>query len=409
MATAHAAPINDENFRFSDENVAELVKRIKAATPTFRENAAQGEADRSPTAATAKLYDDLELWGLMVPRRWGGWALSSSGMFQVVRQLARADMSTAWVIQILNGTGWISTLTNDQNQEDLFSTGQPRICSSATPPGTATPVEGGYRVSGAWPYSSGCRQSNWGQFGVMIEQEDGTKLPGCFVYMPRSDFEIVDSWFSVGLQGTGSDTSVAKDVFVPEHRMIKSTNSFEKMDTTKRHFGAPSDYWPVTALIRSTFVGLAIGGAETLAEAIIERCRTKGIPTTVHNPTMNSPVAQHYLGEAWAKISSARIIAERACKYIDDAALERRILVASERAQLKGENAVVFNLIMDAAQQLMNIAGSSGFMLDNVYQRYWRDLNVQARHLACLPHVGFEVLGKSLFGIEPNIVPFGLY
>ena len=73
MATAHVATINSEEFRFCDENVAELVRRIKAATPEIRANAAEGEANRTPTAATAKLYDELELWGLIIPRRWNGW------------------------------------------------------------------------------------------------------------------------------------------------------------------------------------------------------------------------------------------------------------------------------------------------------------------------------------------------
>lgn len=409
VASLKSLDLRQDYFGFCDEKLPTILQSLRDAAPFIREQAPIGEKNRTPSQEVMAIIDNLHLWGIMVPQRWGGLAMSTTSMFEIMRELGRADMAAAWVVQILNGTGWIATLTSDAIQEELFGPGIPRISSGATPPGVAIPVEGGYMVSGAWPYSSGSRQANWGQYGVAIKASDGTLQHGNFVYIKRSDFEMNDTWFSAGLQGTGSDTAVAKDVFVPSHRMVTVDKSFEYRDAERQHFGAPSDYWPVTSLIRTTSAGMFIGAAEAMLEMIKAQVGAKPLVTTTHNPAATSQVVQLEIGAATAKISAARQIILNATAELDTAALARRALPLADRARLKGEHAVAFELITASVEKIMYIAGSGAFMTKNDLQRFWRDIGVGARHIAFLPQLGYEVYGRNLLGIEPNIIPPGLY
>ena len=397
------------DYGFGDEQLPEILQRLREAAPVIREQAPLGERDRTPTEKVIAIIDELKLWGIMIPRRWGGLAMSTTAMFEIMREIGRADMSAAWVVQILNGTGWIASLTSDEIQEELFGPGVPRISSGVTPPGVAVPVDGGYIVNGAWPYSSGSRQANWGQYGVALQCEDGSLQHGNMVYLRRSDFEIENSWYSAGLQGTGSDTSVAKDVFVPKHRFVAVDKSFEYKDPDRRHFGAPSDYWPVLPLIRTTSAGMFVGAAEAMLEMLKAQVATKPVVTTTHNPAASSQVVQLEIGAAAAKISAARHIILAATAVLDATALDRATLGMDERARLKGEHAVAFELISASVEKMMHVAGSSAFMTKNDLQRFWRDIGVGTRHISFLPQLGYEVYGRSLLGISPNIIPPGLY
>jgi alkylation response protein AidB-like acyl-CoA dehydrogenase len=399
----------DCEFVFGDEQLPEILRRLREAAPIIREQAPLGELERTPTEKVIAIMDELKLWGIMVPRRWGGLAMSATAMFEITREIGRADMSAAWVVQILNGTGWIASLNSDEIQEELFGAGIPRIASGATPPGVAVPVDGGYIVNGAWPYSSGSRQANWGQYGVALRSEDGALQHGNFVYLRRSDFEIENTWYSAGLQGTGSDTAVAKDVFVPKHRLVAANKSFEYRDPDRRHFGAPSDYWPVASLIRTTSAGMFVGAAEAILEMLKTQVAVKPVVTTTHNPASSSQVVQLEIGAAAAKISAARQIVLGAAAVLDATAMDRGVVSMDERARLKGEHAVAFELMSASVERMMHVAGSSAFMTKNDLQRFWRDLGVGTRHIAFLPQLGYELYGRSLLGIAPNIIPPGLY
>jgi alkylation response protein AidB-like acyl-CoA dehydrogenase len=244
---------------------------------------------------------------------------------------------------------------------------------------------------------------------VTLKAADGALSHGNIIYVPRSDFEIDPTWHCVGLQGTGSDTAVAKNVFVPRHRLVPASKSFDHKDPTRKHFGAPSDYWPLTTQIRTTSLGMKIGAAETILNLVKEQVKTKPIVTTAHSPAASSQVVQMEIGAAAAKISAALQIGQRATTILDDAGLDARVLTFEERAMLKGEHGLAFELLSEATNRLMYVAGSSAFLFKNDLQRFWRDLNVAARHVAYLPNIGYELYGRSLLNIEPNVIPFGGY
>src|SRR5271168_1720764 len=389
---------------FATDVEAGLIAAIRENRALLRRNAPLGEAQRSMTAEVLSTLERLGLWSLLLPRRWGGTALSSAAFSRVNREVAKGDPAVAWVVQIVNGCTWIASLTSDRLQEELFARGIPRFCSSFAVAGSARRVDGGYIVDGTWPYNSGSRQSSWGQYLVTLQREDGSVAPGNFVYIPMSEVTILDTWYTVGMQGTSSDSASVKNLFVPEHRFVAAEKTFGYREPGKRHVGAPSDNWQVFPLIRAAGLGQLVGAVEAALELALEGAQRKPVPNTTYTKQMNSPVIQRNLGEAAAKIDTAALLVDSLCGVQDQAALTARQFTPLERARQKAGCALAIDLLSAALEKIMFVAGSSAFAQANDLQRFWRDFNMAARHAIYLPDFGYEVYGAMRLGVNQTAV-----
>lgn len=398
-----AAPT--QPWGFDDDAEALLIAQLRELRPLLRRNAAAGEAQRTPTDEVVAALDAIDAWSIAVPKRLGGRGISARGLTRISAEMAKGDPSVAWVSQIVNGTTWVTSLASDAIQAELFDGGMPRISGAFNPPGTAVPVEGGYRVTGRWPYASGFRQSEWGQWGIKVVQPDGSAVPGNFCYIPMAEMRLENTWHVPGLQGTGSDTAIAEDVFVPAHRIVHADRSYNYVEPGKTHFGAPSDYFSQISFVHRTSAGVLLGAAEALLEVVCETARVKPMVGTIFTRQADSGAAVRDIGEAAAKLLAARTLLEGAAGELDAAALARRVLDEGERARNKVQASYSVQIMAEAVQTLMFVSGSGAFNDANPASRYWRDFNVAARHFANIPAVGFEVYGRSLLGVTPNIMP----
>jgi 3-hydroxy-9,10-secoandrosta-1,3,5(10)-triene-9,17-dione monooxygenase len=394
-----------ETSAFTSDVEDGLIAAVQEIRPLLRRNAPLGEAQRSMTDEVLHALEQLDMWSLITPRRWGGKGVSSAAFSRINREVAKGDPAVAWVVQIINGCTWIASLTSDRLQEEIFSHGIPRVCSSFAVAGTAKPAPGGYIVDGNWPYNSGCRQSSWGQYLVNLQRPDGTIGPGNFVYIPMNEVEIKDTWYTVGMQGTSSDSVVGKNIFVPEHRFVSAEKTFGYREPGKRHVGAPSDNWQVFPLIRAAGLGQLVGAVEAALELALEGAQRKPVPNTTYTKQMNSPVVKRNLGEAAAKIDTAALLVDALCDVQDQAALTGRQFTPLERARQKAGCAITIDLLSTALDKIMFVGGSSAFAYANELQRFWRDFNTAARHAIYLPDFGYEVYGAMRLGINQSAVP----
>lgn len=402
-----ASPIASEGF---DEQAGE--EAIRAAIglrDLLRAEAPKGDLQRYPSEAVIDALDAADLWAVAVPKRLGGRGASATSLVRMGAELAKGDPSVAWVSQIVNGTTWVTSLGPDALQDEIFADGVPKIAGAFNPPGTAIPVAGGYRVTGAWPYASGIRHTSWSQWGIKIVHPDGTVVPGNFCYIPTRELTIRDTWYVTGLQGTGSDTAVVEDIFVPEHRVVHAARSFNHVEPGKRNYGAVSDFFAQMAFVHRTMTGTPLGAAEGLLQCVSEAATSKPLVGTVFAKQSESQVVAKEIGEAAIKIDTARLLIEHATTTIDEAALARRTLSERERAHNKAQANYAIQILAEAVQSLMFVAGSSGFNHANPAARYWRDFSMVARHFGNIPAVGHEVYGRSLLGVTPNAVPPFMY
>jgi alkylation response protein AidB-like acyl-CoA dehydrogenase len=403
---SHVKPITE----FSDENVDGIIEELKALRPMLQKNAPLGEELRQPTEEADEAMKKLGMYRLLLPKRWGGHGVSTSGFVKIQMELAKGDTSMSWVVQILNGTTMVSTLASDALQEGLFGDGPAAVCGAYNPPAKATKVDGGYIVNGKWPYSSGSRQAKWYQGGCMIDNADGPVVPGInMAYIPMTELEIMDTWFVTGMQGTGSDTAVAKDVFVPEHMMVTMDKPFGHIEPNKKHIGAPSDFLPVVPTVRSTGLAQLVGAAEYMLEIVEGDSPKKPLITTTYAKRTDSHVLVHDLGKVAAQLDNAKLLLMDATGTLDIAAVQGRKLTPLQAAKHKAQCCMIVELVHASIEKLMFIAGSSAFSLSNPLQRYWRDVHVGLRHVQNIPQLGYEIYGRDRMEITPNISPPGAY
>jgi alkylation response protein AidB-like acyl-CoA dehydrogenase len=409
MATA--AQLDTREFNsFADKATADaIVAKAKELRPLLMAEAAAGEAQRSPTKAVEKALFDNNILSALLPRRLGGIGLSFTDFCRMQIEIAKGDPAISWVVQIINGTSWVTSLGPDSVQDAVYGNGPTTVCGAYNPPGKARKVEGGWIINGSWPYTSGSRQSKWAQQGVVLEGYEGPVVPGISMcYMPFSDLTITNSWYVTGMQGTGSDTSVAKDVFIPEGQMVLMDERAGQIDRTKRHFGAPSDLLPVVPVVRTTGIAQLIGAVEAMLEIVRGEAATKPVLTTIIGPRINSGAYMRDLGEAAANLDTARLILFHLVGEFDRVGLTGIELTVDDKARHRAQCAQMIKLVHTASESLMFMAGSSAFSLEKPISRYWKDVSMGLRHIQNIPTIGYEIYGRNIGG-GAMISPPGAY
>lgn len=387
-----------------------IIARMRALRSVLQQEAVRNERLRSLTKETEAALKEAGAFKMFIPRRWGGSGMSLSGFCRAQVEVGRGDLAAAWVLQILNTTTWIGSLTSDALQEALFAKGPALICGVLSPPGEALKVEGGYQVSGRWPYSSGSAQADWMMAGCRILDKDRSPAPGLHVvYLPMSQVTIAQSWFVTGLQGTGSDTVVADDVFVPDHMVVMADRSFGYAETRKRHVGAVSDRLPVVATARMGNLAQLLGGAQQMLELIEAEVIRKPLIGTTYAKKSDAGVIVHDVGRIAAQLDSAELILFDALKQFDDRAAADHLWSAVELSRCKAQGSQVVGLIHRSIEDIMFLGGSSAFALSNPLQRYWRDIHIALRHILHMPHIAYELYGRDRMNLTPNISPPGSY
>lgn len=402
---------SDSDFAsFADQATASaIIEKAKELRPLFSAEAHEGEKKRSPTDKAAKALLDNGLLSLILPKRLGGSGLSTTDFSKVQIEIAKGDPSISWVMQIINGTTWVASLSSDAIQDTLFKDGPVPICGAYNPPGKAKKVDGGWIVNGKWPYTSGSRQSKWAQSGVVLEGYEGPVVPGIYmVYIPLEELVIEDTWYVTGMQGTGSDTSVAKDVFVPDHLMVMMDKPYGYIEEGKRNIGAPSDNLPVVPVVRTTGIAQLIGCVEAMLEIVVADAPKKPVLTTIIGPRVNSGAYMADLGQVAANIDAAKTLLFSLTKDFDDMALTGREFTTDNKARHRGQCATIIEMVHSASEALMFLAGSSAFALDKPISRYWKDVSVGLRHIQNMPNIGFEIYGRDCTGAE-QISPPGAF
>jgi len=184
--------------------------------PLLVRNAARAERDRRLPTENVEALQTANLFKVIIPRRWGGYGAPLSTTLSTFAELAKDCPSSGWVTMIINASTWWASLLPDRGQEEIFvNPADSRVCNVASPASIGRPVDGGVRISGKFPFASGCWHSSWGSLTGQIEDDTHNVVDRVTAFAPISEFEIEDTWFVAGMCATGSNTLVAKDVFIP--------------------------------------------------------------------------------------------------------------------------------------------------------------------------------------------------
>lgn len=374
---------------------AELVGRATGLVPLIREYAAQGSEARRVVPEVVKALEDADIFRLLVPKRYGGHGTTLRTAVDAVAEVARGDGSTGWIAALMTvATGFAST-ASAQAQEEIFGAHpKAKLCGIFSLGGKSERVDGGYLISGRWPYASGSFAADWGSLGISLESGEAA-----MALVPAETWTIEPTWFVTGMKGTGSDTIVIEDHFVPDHRIHSVKDRSEERYRTPH----PDDRMAsmaLNAVAAAILVAPQIGLGRHALEITRAKLPHKPVAYTGYQEARLSPTHQIGVANAATKLHLAELTMYRMCLDLDRAADERRLPDLETRARIRNDTGVVAELVKDAIDLLLTANGAGSFAEVNVLNRIWRDSGTAARHALVTPEIGKEAYGRLLLGNE---------
>lgn len=328
----------------------------------------------------------------------GGFDVGIPTVLEVGETLGEADESVSWLVSVGSTANWMAARCSAQVQQEIFGTNPGARVAGSSTPATARRVGGGLRISGRWPYASGAHHADWALVGASVPGEPDEAL---LCVVPSAELGLENSWHTVGMRGTGSDTWVGDDVFVPDHRTIPVTAMAEGTwpvpceEPIYRLPGAPV----ATVLLLAPLPGLG----NAALRFVVDNAAAKALHGTTYSRQSESVGLQIQIAEAAMRIGTARLLAYDIATILDAAAVDKQTVSYADRAEFRARLGYAAQQIIDALSVLMNVHGAGSFAQSNVLQRFWRDANTAARHAGLQPTVGYEVYGKLLLCVGERV------
>ena len=366
----------------------EMLTRAEGLVPNLRERAEHSEQIRQCSAET--ITDFIES-GLLVagnPPRYGGYETDYDVTHDILMQLGRGDGSQAWCYAVWTVLNWAVGHFPEQAQEEYFATGPHTLCSSSFDPskGRATPVRGGYRLTGHWDFSSGCDAATWFMPGAM-----GPDGP-LWLLLPKGDYEVVDTWFVSGLAGSGSKDIDVKDVFVPAHRTLDPGAVGDTDLTGWELHGRLTYRIPMRMLLIWELICPLIGMADAAIEEFVSRW--KG--TSGRGRSGEAAQMQVRLALAGAEVDAAKALFHTGMEQLLSTAGRGEPFTELDKARYGRDKAFVVQLCIQAINRLFEVSGGRSLYLNQRMQRLHRDAHALSHRDGMVIDFAGEAWAKEL-------------
>ncbi len=348
---------------------------------------------RVPDESVAELQEAGFFLALQ-PKRYGGYELSPQDFFRMQMLIAEACMSTAWACGIVAVHAYQLALMDDRAQQDVWGEDiHTRVSSSYAPMGKVEPVEGGFRFSGRWGWSSGSDHCTWALLGGIIPGEGYRTF-----LVPREDYQIVDTWQAMGLQGTGSNDVVVEEVFVPDYRTHKQMDGF--LGTNPGLAVNPQNLYrfPWAQLFIRTVSTPAIGACKAALDLAIEGATGKASadPTKLAGDTSTL----ERIAAAASTIDEMEALLYRNFDLMQ-AQIERgEEIPLLDRAKYRYQAAQVIERSMGVVDSLFSSAGGRSVFLGSEIQQRFLDIHTARAHVANNPTPFARNFGALHLGLE---------
>jgi 3-hydroxy-9,10-secoandrosta-1,3,5(10)-triene-9,17-dione monooxygenase len=373
---------------FAGVGTDEALRRARDLVPTLRARAQKCEEARGLLPENEKLLHETGLFRFHQPKIFGGMELPFVAVVDIVAELARGCPSTAWNVGNLGCHHWILGYYEPETQHEIWDKNPDVLIASsiALAAGRGRKTKGGYIVSGKWPFSSGVDNSDWNMLAVTVyEDEKAVDWRLCLV--PKSDYQILDTWYAMGMVGTGSKDIEVKEVFVPERRALELTRCRGGLN----HPGAAlnkSDLFkvPLVAVaghpLSATVLGAAEGAYEHVAKVFAQRTGTY-----TGAKVADFQAVQVKLARARCLIDSARYLMRESAKMFQD----HDGLDVEAKLRLRAQNAFAVSQSREAVETLWSFYGANAIYTRDPLQRYLRDVQAASQHFS----FNFDIAGAA--------------
>ena len=356
------------------------------------------ERARSLTPQAVELLHRCGATKLMTPSHLGGEETSPRDLIEAERLIAHGSPAASWVLMVCAAHSFIAGRFPEQARHEVWQ-GDPGmlIPGVPTPRGTCRAAPGGFVVDGRWPYASGADHGDWVMLGCRGVRNDADEpCRSHIVVLPKAEVEIDDTWFTLGMRGSGSKDLVVDEVLVPEHRAVEMLPA---MNGVLEGVAEPLYRLPILPVLSTMLMGTIVGMAERGLELYLEQARARRDAYS-GRAKAESVGVQHRVAEASGELASAWAMVQRNCDLFDQAMLEDPPMPIDVRAEVRWNAAYAAELCRRATGRLYGGAGAGAAHDSNVLQRVFRDVNTGVQHAALDLDVAAEIRGQCLLGIE---------
>lgn len=382
----------------------ELVARARAMVPVLKERARQCVADRDVPAETIAEMQEAGFFRILQPKRWGGYEMNPNVFYDVQKTLAEGCMSTGWMYGVVGCHPYELALFHNEAQEEVWGEDTATLASSSYQPvGKVTRVEGGFRLSGRWGFSTGSIHCQWVILGAMVPPAEEGGPPDMRAFLlPRSDYTIDrEAWRVFGLQGTGSHDVIVDDVFVPEHRTHRSVDGFLCTNPGQQENNGPLYTLPWAQVFTRSVSTAAFGGARAVVNGAIAIMQNR-----VSTNTGKASKADPFLHEAIAKAYAQIVEMENTLRLTFDDLMgyaERGETIPMEKRTLYAYNsASVVRRLADLADDMVKLLGGRAIYMTSEVIQPWLDLHAGRAHVANDPNNRTADVIGGILGEPPS-------
>lgn len=390
---------------FMTPEAVTLLAAARAMVPRLAERAQATDEAGIVSPESVKEIAESGLFKVLQPKRWGGYELDPRVFYTIQMTLAEGCMSTAWIYGVIAVHNWQLALFPEQAQQDIWNKGTGTlIASTYMPVGKTEKVEGGYRLSGRWGFSSGSEHCEWIFLGALLPNQDGSEgMEHTTFLLPKSDYRIEKNWDVHGLRGTGSHDIVVEDVFVPVHR-TQRTNNHSDAGCPGRELNPGWLYRiPFTQVFQRAVSSSCIGAMD----GAINEFRTRAAAHIGKHgaKTAEDPNAQMAVAEAMVASDQLKLVLYRNYARIVECAKTGDKMTVEERLLQRAQSSLVSKLTAQRVDDLLRACAASGLYKSNPIERTLRDINQGRGHIANNADAYLRAHGSVMLGM-PNTDPF---
>jgi 3-hydroxy-9,10-secoandrosta-1,3,5(10)-triene-9,17-dione monooxygenase len=379
---------------FSAIDYAEAMRRAREIVPILRERAQRAEDARMLIRESEQLLHESGLFRFHQPKIFGGMELDFVAVVDIPAELARGCPSTAWSVGNVACHHWILGYYDPETQREVWDANPDAAIASsiALAAGRGRKADGGFIVNGRWPFSSAVDNSEWNMLAVSIYGDDGkTPIDWRLCLVPQSDYEIIDTWYAMGMVGTGSKDVAVTELFVPERRALPLLRCRGGFD----HPGAalttgPLYRIPIVAASSHPLAPAALGAAEGAYELFVE-AMAKRAGTYTGARVADFQAVQIKVARARCLIDSARYLLRQSATEFQAIAERNEAPDLQTKLRFRAHSAFAVNQSREAVETLWSCYGAQGLYTLDPMQRYLRDVLAINQHFS----FNFDIAGAA--------------
>ncbi|MED5814685.1 acyl-CoA dehydrogenase family protein [Mycolicibacterium sp. 050232] len=377
----------------------DVLTRVDTLVDELRARAPETERLRRMHPDNLRTLTDAGLFRLAMPADVGGYQADEHVLAEALAQVARGCPSTGWMCTIMSISNLIPALLADEAADEIYATPDLRISTAVAPSGQATPVDGGFRVTGRWAWNTAGVHSNWlaGACVVVGQEERGPRL----MLIPATAVQHHDTWRAAGMAGTATNTAEVNDLFVPAARSILFKDLANGDYPLRRYSDLSYFNRPFVMFINACSAPALLGMARGAMDCFMTTLQTRGAITyTAWSKAAEAPLLHHQLAAAQYSLEAAEMFTDRLTRLYAGAL--DSVPTMLERARARAYIGHIASLSRACVNQLFEASSASQTLLAADIQRYFRDINALHQHAAIQPNSGDEVYGRVLTGLDPR-------